>query len=80
MEGIVKKDALSIKDMKTVTVEVERLVKHKEFMKYVRRKKRYLCHDEKSECRKGDRVEIILGRPLSKNKRWRVTKVLEKAL
>jgi small subunit ribosomal protein S17 len=78
-EGTVVKDNLSVLKMKTVTVQVERQMKHRHVLKYVRRFKRYLVHDEKSECRKGDRVQIVLGRPVSKKKRWKVSQILEKA-
>ena len=77
-EGIVVKDALSRLKMKTVTVQVERLVQHKAFKKYIRKFKRYLVHDEKNQCRSGDRVEICMVAPISKRKCWKVTKVLEK--
>ena len=79
MEGIVTKDALSKLNQKTITVQVKRSVLHPVVKKYVRRYKRYLVHDEKNECRMGDRVEIVLGRPVSKHKRWRVAQILEKA-
>ena len=78
-EGIVVKDLLSQKEMKTVTVQVSRLVMHTKVKKYVRRYKRFLVHDEKNECRNGDRVQIALTRPISKLKHWKVLEVLEKA-
>ena len=78
-EGRVVEDALARQNMKTVTVEIQRRVLHPEVKKYVRRFKRFLAHDERNECRIGDKVEIALGRPLSKRKRWRVTRVVEKA-
>ncbi len=65
---------------KTVVVQVERLTLHTRFKKYVRRKKRYKAHDERNDCRMGDRVLIVETRPLSKEKCWRVLKTLEKAL
>jgi small subunit ribosomal protein S17 len=65
---------------KTVVVQVERLTLHPRFKKYIRRKKNYKAHDETNACREGDRVLIIETRPLSKDKRWRVLKTLEKAL
>jgi small subunit ribosomal protein S17 len=65
---------------KTVVVQVERLTVHPRFKKYVRRRKKYKAHDEKRQCRVGDRVMIIETRPLSKDKRWRVLKMVEKAV
>ena len=64
---------------KTVIVVVERLVKHPLYQKYLRKKARYKAHDEKNECRAGDRVRLTETRPLSREKRWRVKEILEKA-
>jgi small subunit ribosomal protein S17 len=64
---------------KTVVVEILRRTKHPLYKKVVRRKKRYLVHDENNECGVGDQVEVMHTRPLSKLKRWRVSKVLAKA-
>ena len=64
---------------KTVIVVVERLVKHPLYQKYLRKKARYKAHDEKNECRAGDRVLLTETRPLSREKRWRVKEILEKA-
>ncbi|MBW1841215.1 MAG: 30S ribosomal protein S17 [Deltaproteobacteria bacterium] len=64
---------------KTVTVLVERLVKHRLYKKYVRRRAKFAAHDEVNACRIGDRVLISESRPLSKNKKWRISKILEKA-
>jgi small subunit ribosomal protein S17 len=64
---------------KTVVVQVRRLVEHGLYGKRVERRARFMAHDEKSECREGDRVMIIETRPLSKNKRWRISRVLVKA-
>lgn len=74
--GIVISDKMD----KTVVVQVERLTIHPRFKKYVRSRKRYKAHDERRECRLGDKVMIVESRPLSKDKRWRVLKTLEKAL
>ncbi len=65
---------------KTVVVKVERLTVHPKFKKYVRRRKKYKAHDENRQCRVGDRVMIIETRPLSRDKRWRVFRMIEKAL
>jgi len=64
---------------KTVVVRVERVVLHPVYKKYTRRRAQYKAHDEKNECRVGDRVEIIETRPLSKEKRWRVFRLIERA-
>jgi len=64
---------------KTVVVMVETLVKHPLYEKYVRRRKKYMAHDENNECRVGDKVLIEETRPLSRRKRWRVRQILERA-
>jgi small subunit ribosomal protein S17 len=64
---------------KTVVVQVERLVEHPLYAKRVHQRKRFMAHDEKAECHEGDRVLIIESRPLSKNKRWRVSRVIARA-
>ena len=71
---------LSDKMDKTVIVEVSRRVKEPRYHKFISKRARYSAHDENNECKAGDKVEIIESRPLSKNKRWVVTKVLEKAV
>lgn len=65
---------------KTVTVLVERRVKHPLYSKYVVESKKYHAHDEANECGVGDKVEIAETRPLSKTKSWKVTRILEKAV
>ena len=65
---------------KTVTVLVERRVKHPLYGKYVVQSKKYHAHDEANECGVGDKVEIAETRPLSKTKSWKVTRILEKAV
>ena len=65
---------------KTVSVQVERMTLHPRFKKYIRRRKKYKAHDERNECRIGDRVLIMESRPLSKDKHWRVVATIEKAL
>lgn len=64
---------------KTVVVVVQRLVKHPLYEKYIRKRSRFKAHDEKNECRLGDRVLIIETRPLSRDKRWRVKEILGRA-
>lgn len=64
---------------KSVVVSIERLVKHPLYGKRIKRTSRYTAHDETNECREGDLVEIMETRPLSKTKRWRVIRVIERA-
>jgi small subunit ribosomal protein S17 len=64
---------------KTVTVLVERKVKHPLIGKVVRRSNKFHAHDETNECKEGDLVVIEESRPLSKTKTWRVSKIVEKA-
>jgi small subunit ribosomal protein S17 len=64
---------------KTVTVLVERKVKHPLIGKIVRRSKKFHAHDENNECREGDLVVIVESRPISKTKTWSVSKIVEKA-
>ena len=63
---------------KTVSVRVERTVQHPLYKKIMRRRKRYLAHDEANDCKNGDRVVIEECRPLSKRKSWRVVEILER--
>ncbi len=70
---------LSNKMDKTVIVAVETLVKHPKFSKYIKRTKKFFAHDNENSCNVGDKVKIQETRPLSKNKRWRVIEILEKA-
>lgn len=71
--GIVTSDKMD----KTIVVNVERLVKHKLYKKYVSRRSKFKAHDEKNECKIGDRVKIMETRPLSKEKCWRLVEILE---
>jgi small subunit ribosomal protein S17 len=64
---------------KTIAVEVERQVKHALYGKYIRKSSKILAHDEMNECGDGDTVAIEECRPLSKNKSWRLQKVIKKA-
>ncbi len=63
---------------KTITVAVERKVKHPIYGKFVKKTTKFHAHDEKNECSIGDVVEIMETRPLSKTKRWRLVEVVEK--
>ena len=65
---------------KTVVVQVKRLFMHPRYKKYVRRNARYKAHDATNQCGIGDKVQIIESRPLSKDKHWRVSKIIEKAV
>lgn len=64
---------------KTVVVQVERLVQHPVYKKYIRRRQRYKAHDADNRCRIGDIVSIVETRPLSRDKRWRVQAVIKQA-
>jgi small subunit ribosomal protein S17 len=68
----------SNKMTKTITVEVERKVKHPIYGKFVKKSTRFHAHDDKDECSIGDVVKIMETRPLSKTKRWRLVEVVEK--
>jgi small subunit ribosomal protein S17 len=70
---------VSDKMQKTVAVEIERLIKHPTYGKYVRRTTKLLAHDENGESHIGDLVTITPCRPLSRRKSWRLVKVVEKA-
>jgi len=75
-EGVVVSDKMD----KTVVVTVRRLVRHSRYRKYVKRRSNYKVHDAENQCKVGDRVLIAETRPLSKDKRWRVRAILEKAV
>ena len=70
---------VSNKMQKTIVVEVERLVMHPLYQKYLRRRSRFMAHDEKNECKVGDRVQVQETRPLSRHKRWIVKSIVERA-
>jgi small subunit ribosomal protein S17 len=72
--GIVASDKM----MKTVTVRVDRLVKHPVYRKYVKKRKKFMAHDEMG-ARVGDKVKIVETRPMSARKRWRVVEIIQKA-
>ncbi|MCC6328674.1 MAG: 30S ribosomal protein S17 [Acidobacteria bacterium] len=72
--GVVASDKMT----KTVTVRVDRVVKHPTYRKYVRRRKKFMAHDELG-AKVGDKVRIIETRPLSARKRWRVVEIIQKA-
>ena len=70
---------VSNKMQKSVTVSVERLVKHPAYGKFIRRTTKIMAHDEDGTCRMGDTVAIVECRPISKRKAWKVVEVLERA-
>jgi len=74
--GLVVSDKMD----KTVVVSVQRATTHPLYRKTIRISKRYKAHDEQNDCRLGDRVEIIECRPLSKDKKFRVAQVLDRAV
>jgi len=73
--GIITSDKME----KTITVSVERRVKHPLYGKFMKKTKKYHAHDEDNTARIGDRVRIMETRPLSKSKRWRLVEVIERA-
>ncbi len=75
MTGIVVSD----KAEKTVIVKVERKIPHPRYGKMVRKSKRFMAHDNENKSHIGDTVRIIESRPMSRNKRWRVSEIVEKA-
>ena len=64
---------------KSITVEVQRRIRHTKYGKFVKRSSRFMAHDEKNECTIGDTVRIMETRPLSKNKCWRLVEIIERA-
>jgi small subunit ribosomal protein S17 len=73
-EGTVVSNRMS----KTIVVAVERRFRHPRYVKIIRRTSKLYAHDEKNQCQIGDKVKVMETRPLSKLKRWRLVKVLEK--
>lgn len=69
----------SAKVATTITVVVEQKYKHPKYGKYVRRTKKYMAHDPQDEARPGDTVELAATRPISKRKRWRLVRIIERA-
>ncbi len=72
-------EVVSDKMDKTIVVKIEDSVKHPLYKKIIKRSIKLKAHDEMNECGIGDRVEIMETRPLSKDKRWRLTRIVEKA-
>jgi len=74
--GLVASDKMD----KTIVVEVVRRVQHPVYGKYIQQRRRYKAHDEENSCQVGDRVIIEESRPLSRDKRWRLRQILERAV
>lgn len=72
-QGVVTSDAMD----KTITVSIERQFSHPLYKRTVRRTKKFLAHDENSQAKVGDRVEIIEARPYSRLKRWKLVRIIE---
>jgi small subunit ribosomal protein S17 len=64
---------------KTIVVLVERRVQHPVYKKYIRKRKKFYAHDENEDASLGDKIRIVSTRPISKLKRWRIDKIIEKA-
>lgn len=73
--GVVKSDKMD----KTITVSVRRQMKHPMYGKYMERSSTFMVHDEEDEAREGDTVRVMETRPISKNKRWRLLEIIERA-
>ena len=73
--GVVKSNKME----KTITVSVERKMKHPKYKKFVKSTAKFKAHDEKNECNENDIVSIMETRPLSKGKRWRLVEIIERA-
>lgn len=74
-EGVVSSDKMD----KTITVHVQRTVKHPIYKRIMRKTVSFKAHDEKNECKVGDKVRIVETRPLSATKRWRLLEIVERA-
>ena len=73
--GVVVSDKMD----KTAVVAVERMVRHPAYKRIIRRTSKFMAHDESNSAQVGDHVEIVETRPLSKNKRWRIARIISKA-
>ncbi|MBQ3845111.1 MAG: 30S ribosomal protein S17 [Bacteroidales bacterium] len=83
MERNLRKERIGVvasnKMDKTIVVVIERRTKHPIYGKFVKKSTRFFAHDENNECNIGDTVRIMETRPLSKNKRWRLVEIIERA-
>ncbi len=64
---------------KSISVQVERRLRHPIYGKFVKKTKKFMAHDENNDCNVGDKVRIMEIRPMSKNKRWRLVEIIERA-
>jgi len=71
--GMVKSNSMD----KTVVVEIANTVKHSQYTKPIKRNSKFKAHDKNNSCQIGDKVEIVESKPISKTKRWRVSKIIE---
>jgi small subunit ribosomal protein S17 len=82
MERNLRKEKVGVvvsnKMEKSIAVEVERMVKHPKYGKFVKKTSKFMAHDEQNECSIGDTVKIMETRPLSKNKCWRLVEIIER--
>ena len=74
-EGLVTSNKMD----KSVVVSVERKLKHPKYGKFLKRTTKLMAHDEQNECNMGDKVKVMVTRPLSKNKCWRLVEIIERA-
>jgi small subunit ribosomal protein S17 len=72
-------EVVSNKMQKTITIAIKRRVKHPMYGKFLQKTTKLTAHDEKNECKIGDTVRVMETRPLSKNKRWRLVEIIERA-
>lgn len=75
IQGVVASDRMA----KSITVSIERVFRHPKYGKYIKRHEKIHAHDEANDARVGDKVELMESRPLSKSKRWRLLRVIERA-
>lgn len=75
LQGLVVSDKMQ----KTIVVKVDRRIMHTKYKKYITLSQKYKAHDEKRDAKQGDRVEIVESRPLSRDKRWALRKIIERA-
>ncbi len=75
MTGVVASDTMD----KTRVIVVEKRLRNPKYRKPVKKRIKYKAHDERNESRRGDKVEIVITRPISREKRWRISRIIEKA-
>ena len=76
LTGVVVSDKMN----KTISVKVDRYIKHPVVKKFIKRSSKFMAHDEKMEAKMGDVVRIVESRPISKNKRWKLEAIVKKAI